>query len=86
MARFKIGQHIICLKKGQWKKVQSGTLGTGPTYLEEVTVAGYNPIYPTGVILHEYPLNPEGYEEHNFEPVADITELKEALKKEPATV
>lgn len=84
--RFKIGQKIICMKKTPWRIPISGNVGHGPLHLEEVTVSGYNPIYPTGVILREYPMNSQGYEEHNFEPLMDITELTEILESVPESV
>lgn len=84
MARFKVGQKLVCIKKvpKNWKD-GLGKIKDGPIYLEEVTCAGYNRKFDYGVILAEYPHNKQGYNEARFEPIMDISELTEILEAVP---
>lgn len=79
--RFKIGQEVVCIKKGSWS-----TIGfNGPKFNEIVTVSGYNVHYAWGIILKEYPYA-QGFDESKFEPVLDIKELVEILQSEPIEI
>lgn len=94
--RFKPGQQVVCT--AEWWKCKKKFLRFwshwikncyGPKQNEIVTVYCYSANAPNMIVLNEY-LNAKdglhGYDEQWFEPLADISELKEILEQQPKTV
>lgn len=85
--KFKIGQEVVCVKTDGWKSktYNHHVIGWGPRYREIVTVTGY---VPNGSIqIKEWPFTPcmmftASFAERCFEPLMDISELKEVLNYE----
>lgn len=97
MARFKVGQQVVCVRPGNglWRGMD--TLGltiesSGPAYNDIVTVSDTPSLFPDAIGLVEYPDIPEGCTLPNvfackwFEPLADITELKQILESQPEMI
>lgn len=88
MARFRVNQEVVCVQADWFDAVTFNSTPYGPMVGEIITVAGYNTF--NGFLFcrfKEYPdLADDGdfyyYHEDNFEPVADITEMKAMLKQE----
>ncbi len=83
--KFKIGQKIVCIKKGKWKRVtiSINTNPKDPKYNEIVTVEQYDTPYngKNYIILVEYGYYTSHYE-GNFAPILDnLNEIKEILKE-----
>lgn len=87
--RFKPGQKVVCVHKGDWKSIVSGRTmnDSKPEYNEIVTVKEYKSIaFTTGIQLTEYPTihgEVQIFQEKWFEPLMDITELTEILEQQP---
>ena|SRR5688500_539452 len=98
MARFKIGQQVVCINEGAWLQMNHFTLLQriglkrkkhfyGPKLNEIVTVMFTNE--NLFICFREYQkLTPHlnGYHEQYFEPLADISELESILKEQPEHV
>lgn len=84
--RFKVGQKVIHVDKDDtWVNLDDGTNAIGPSYLEIVTVMGYEIGNDQMVLFYEYnQSDPDGYNERFFEPLMDISELTEILNAQPA--
>jgi hypothetical protein len=88
--KFKPGQKVVCIHKGDWRGLIYGSIDNGfkPKFNEEVTIHGYGKLNGlTGVSLIEYPINsygsPQMFLEKWFVPLMDISELTEILNHEP---
>lgn len=97
MARFKIGQQVVCIStqngllkpKNEHGKSIGKPVTYYPKYGEIVTVSGYSIYHKACIELAEYSAIPDGlslpycYPEVRFAPLMDITELTEILESEP---
>lgn len=93
MARFKLGQKVVCITNTDswWCDVRKIYTDLYPRYNEVYTVAGYSDEFDShygyGIFLEEIGMSPElNFGENNFEPLADISELTEILQKEEIEV
>lgn len=100
MARFAIGQEVVCVDGGWYykelkrsaffgnQKVVDVHTNYGPKKNELVVVTGYNNT-GTHIYLREYPAKIDGcscaYNEKYFEPVVSADEINEALEYKPKT-
>jgi len=79
--RFRIGQEVVCIKKGAWHHCRDHRESTDidPKYNEIVTVSGYRD--NESIFLHEYG-RLSSYQDHNFAPILEnLDEIKEALNE-----
>lgn len=90
--RFKPGQKVICIRAIDWvyDNQTFSAKPIGPKKDEIVTVWQYNPDDETYIILSEYRKHQSGwmqsFEEKNFEPLMDISELTAILEHQTQTV
>lgn len=84
--RFKTGQKVVCVNRNGWTSRLSGKSKPGPLFNEIVTVESNQP--DNTIRLTEYRMPGFialrfSYEEDQFEPLMDITELTEILEQQP---
>lgn len=87
--RFKKGQQVVCIQRAGWMHVDTHQENpNAPKYNEIVTVHSEDPEHPGFICFEEYDHSTDGdsFVETNFEPVVDISELKEILEHQPETV
>lgn len=84
---WKIGQTVICVKKGLWYCHETKLYTShGPKYGENYKIIGITPVY-YGLILEGYELVHQGYDSSRFRPllgdsakaelISSFTEIKE---------
>lgn len=81
--RFKIGQKVVCIKKGNWESVsgRSSHLSPDPKYNEIVIISKYSKELHNGIPLVEIHGYRPCYYENRFAPILnDLNEIEEALK------
>lgn len=86
--RFKPGQKVVCVNKNGWKSRYTGIIKPGPKFNDIVTVEGHGFTEHNTIRLVEYGMpgfiGPRfSYEEDQFEPLMDISELTEILEQQP---
>jgi len=70
---FKVGDKVICIKKGQWTGEITGMVGAGPKYNEELVISHINEQY--ALCFLEYPLkHNRGYANERFRKADPIKE------------
>lgn len=91
--RFKIGQEVVCTCPAEdWTQLGSNAKPKAPMPKRDeiVTIERYSNV-PGYIVLIEYNYYSESggrvcFEEDNFEPLANISELQEILEQQPETV
>lgn len=97
MARFKVGQQVVCIStqqqplqaKDEFGRAIGNPVSYYPKYGEIVTVVKYSTYHRNCIELVEYPFIPHGwklpycYPETRFAPLMDISELTEILEQQP---
>lgn len=89
--RFRIGQEVVCIKKGVWvcsiSKRPWLDKRSHPKYNDIVTVDGYDPHDITGIYLTGYNFicgngERQTFDENRFAPILEnLDEIKEALNE-----
>ena len=76
---FEVGQEVVCVKKGRWRRKDTGeSEAHGPTYLEECVIVRVSNV---GLVLEDYENIPgvdgtPAYRSKYFIPKSEITEIE----------
>ena len=83
MSSFKVGQKVVCVKRGDWIKNDAEINHTAPRYGEICTVSGVDTEYgETWLYLEGYGMN-DVFLSTNFRHVDDLMAQLDAIEEQP---
>jgi hypothetical protein len=88
--RFEIGQQVVCVRKGNWRRREDYTIANGPNFNEVVTVKEQGE-RKGDIVLVEYAYDSRdgrsiAFDERAFQPLVSDAVLAEELSQITETV